>query len=309
MESAATFSAKIDYDKLETLQLRIQASAIDAKTWEKYRLTLSKFTTWATVHHYELNSEAALHWCTYLATVDKLLPTTIDQYLSHLQFFAKMGLLPPMRQPKHRLFIKGLTKVVNHTIPLRLLLPSTIVRLFHATPRTLILDAMLFQWAVGLRGGHLLHITPEHILQNSFLHVPPYKHCTSSNLLPMAQVPKVILSRFLSYAKDPQIPIVPWNKPMYHNTFKRAMASLGLHQTSHSLRHAFATIQQLLNSPIQLIGAYMIHANPTKTTPTYLHSLPPCEVQCIINHPDLFIPLQPAKLDSASFSTQQCLLE
>ena len=151
--SAATFSAQKYHDELNLLQLRIQSASVDENTWTKYTATCQQFLNWAEHCCYEPDGQAAVHWCIHLATEKKLSPDTIDQYLSHLQSFTELGLLPQIRTMASKRLIKGLRKLFQKTANHNILLPSTVLILYQLLQPTLIQSAILFQAFTGLRGG------------------------------------------------------------------------------------------------------------------------------------------------------------
>ena len=294
---------------MEILQKRIQAASIDSATVKRYLHTLYAFEEWLSTEALELSSHSLGLWLTYQAATKQLAPSTLQQYNSHISTLGQIGIIPQLKTPGLQRFINGLTVITAHEILIRLILPSTVVRLSFMLPRSLIIDAILFQVAVGLRGGQMLLITPRHILPHaSHMIAPPYKRCKVSTMLPLQHVNPQILQRFLSHATDDYAPIIPWSKRIYANKFATVLENINIRDTSHAARHTFASIQFLLTSDIDLVGGYLIHQDPSKTTKTYIHSFPPEEIQIIYKHPELFIPLTALKIVSSTLTAHQHLL-
>ena len=298
----------MNYNTLDTTQLRIQAASVTPATYSKYTTTLQQYLKWTEDHHYDTTPESVLHWWTYLALHKQLLPTTLNQKLSHLQFFSSMGLLPLLRTDQHTMFIKGLTNIVHHQIPERIIPPTILWSMFNASKRSLILDAILYQAFTGLRLGQMLLITPNHILLNSRQILPPFKKCRITNCLPLHHVHPLIISRFLSHATHQDAPIISMSADQYAAAFASILKAYKVPTSTHAARHSFATIQSILKVPIEIIAQYLLHVSPL-TTKGYLHPLSPSEVQAIMQHPELFITIQPIHQIVSSTLTAQTLLE
>ena len=95
----------------------------------------------------------------------------------------------------------------------------------------------------------------------------------------------------------------------YAKAFAAALKKLHINDSTHAARHAFATIQSILQVAIPIIGKYMLHAKPEYTTPAYIHPLSAAEVQIIMKHPELFIPISPHTKLVSSPLTAHSLLE
>ena len=220
----------------------------------------------------------------------------MSSYTGWLHFpptiFAELGVLPPMRTVStSSRFFKGLQNICRHEIIYRLLLPSTLLRMFHQRHPSFMTTCILMQATLGLRAGQMLLITPEHFINNTHHHVPPFKKCKTSSLLPIMHVPPTLLHRFLYYAVSTHLPIVRLTVAQYERKFTNTVKKLGCQLSSHSARHAFATIQALLNVAIFIIAQHLCHADP-ETSRTYIHELSAQELQVIYAHPELFIPIQ-----------------
>ena len=295
-----TFSARENYMKLNLLQLRIQVASVTEQTWQRYKRTLDMFLQWTEQFHYDSpDATAALHWCTYLATTKKLLPSTLNQKLSHLQFVTDLGILPEIRTPLTVKFIHGLTNVVAHTTTVPFLPPSLLLKIFNLPLTTMIQDAILFQSFTGLRGGQMVKITPAHLLNDQHHLVPPYKKCKTTTMLSLRHVHPKILHNFKRHATDDFCPILPYTAATYKAKFATTMKGLGSAMSSHSARHFFATIHNFLQVPLDCIGGNLIHKRPSQTTGTYIHALSPLEAKIVLHNPKLFIPLQSNQLVSS----------
>ena len=283
-------------------------ASVTEATWQKYHRTLTLFLQWTEQFKYDSPDDvAALHWCTYLASTKQLLPTTLSQKLSHLQFFTDLGVLPQIRTPLTVKFIQGLTNVVKHTVNVKFLLPSMILRIFNLPTSTIIQDAILMQAFTGLRGGQMVLITPSHLLNGQHHLVPPYKRNNNTTVLSLRHVHPKILNNFLRHATTDYAPILPYTSMQYKDKFASAMKALGTVMSSHSARHFFATLHNFLKSPLQLIGDNLIHKNAPHTTPTYIHALSTTEAKLILNNRHLFITLQPDKFVSSVTAHLQLL--
>ena len=152
LKSAASFSAKLTKEQLDLLQLQIQTASVDEETMTRYSNTLLQFTTWCNKYYCGTTAEAALQWCTFLHSERKLQPNTIDQYLSHLESFAELGMLdsPTVRSRQSKRFIKGLKKINTFHPLLMVMQPSAILYLYNLPKPTLIQCAILFQVFTGL---------------------------------------------------------------------------------------------------------------------------------------------------------------
>ena len=294
---------------MEILQKRIQAASIDSATVQRYLHTLQAYEEWLTSTVLPMSNHSLGLWLTYMAAAKQLAPSTLQQYHSHISTLGQIGIIPQLKAPGLQRFITGMTAITDHQILVRLLLPSTVLKIFLLKPRSLIVDAILFQVAVGLRGGQMLLITPSHMLNNaSHMIVPPYKRCKVTTMLPLLHVNPTIITRFLSHATDDHAPIIPWIKSTYARKFAKLLKDINIRDTSHAARHTFASIQFVLTADVDLIGGYLIHQDPSKTTKTYIHSFPPAEIQIIYKHPDLFVPLSTIKIVSSSLTAHQQLL-
>ena len=155
-------------------------ASVNETTWQRYLKTLTQFLQWTELFQYDNPDDvAALHWCTYLASTKQLLPSTLNQKLSHLQFFSEMGIITPIRTVTIDRFITGLKNVVNHTISVQMLQPSLILKIFNLSETTPIQDAILFQAFTGLRGGQMVKITPSHCYTTPIIW---YHHTKSAKL-------------------------------------------------------------------------------------------------------------------------------
>ena len=290
-----TFSAtKLDYYQLDLLQLQIKASSVDDSTVTQYTKTLDSFLHWIAEYGYSPTANTALHWCTYLASTRALAAETLDAYISHLQYFADLGLLPQMRASSQRRFFKGLKNIRGAVLALEYLPPSLVLRIFMLDQTTLMMDAILFQAFTGLRAGQMLLVTPEHIPDLLYHIMPPFKHTRATNMMPLHHVPAKIVTNFLRHAKDKFAPVIPMTAQAYKANFVKTMKSLDKHLASHAARRFFATYQHFLHSSINVIGNYMLHVNPKKTTVNYVGELPAAEANIILQHPEIFIPLSSA---------------
>ena len=245
-----------------------------------------KFMTWINLHRYPLTAASVLKWCTWLAKHEQLAPSTLDQKISHINFFAQLGLFPPVRELAQRRFLDGLTKLLNYTPKRSLLPPSLIVTMFNS-PSSLMVDSILFQSQVGLRGGQMVKITPHHLLPTIHM-VPPYKHCKVLTLLPLQHVNPDILARFLSHATAPHLPIVNLSAKQYKDYFASTIMTFGYKRTSHAARRTFATVHDFLKSPPTVLASHLIHANSKTTMKSYVLALGTTEGIVVLSHPELF---------------------
>ena len=278
----------------------MQAASVNELTWHRYYKTLNQFLLWSSLFHYDPpDHTAALHWITYQAATKNLMPSTLNQYLSHLQFFHDLGVLPNIRTSQTLKFITGLSHVVKHNFIARFLPPSLIYRIFQLDSTDIILDTIMFQAFNGLRGGHVVQILPSHIVNLTYFLVPPYKKCTTTTVLSLQHIPKKIIQNFLRHATDDSTPIINFTKQSYKYHFHKKLQSMGIDLTSHSARHFFGTLQNFLDTSIQSIGHHLIHKKPAQTTPTYIHNLSPMEAKIVISNPQLFKPLHSVKFVSS----------
>ena len=219
---------------------------MDDKTVSQYTKTLHSFLQWIADNGYTPCATAAIHWCTFLASTKALAAETLDAYISHLQYFTDLGLLPQMRATSQRRFFKGLKSIRGQVLALECLLPSIVLRMFLLDEPTMMMDAILFQAFTGLRAGQMLLITPEHLPDLSYHIIPPFKHTRSTNMMPLQHVPAKIVANFLKHAKDPYAPILPMTAQAYKRRFVQTLATLDQHMASHAARRFFATYQSFL---------------------------------------------------------------
>ena len=300
-ESAATFSALLTKEQLELHQLHIQTASVDDSTLVRYGNTMKNFVIWCANMQLDTTAAAALLWCTELSKTRQLMPSTLDQYLSHLESFAELGIFTAntMRSRQSRRFIKGLYKLTNYAPIKRVLQPHVMLHLYSITCPSLMEVAILFQIATGLRGGQMVLITPNHIINKIYQVVPPYKHKKTSTMLSLEHVPPSIVTNFLHFAKAATKPILAMSGDQYKKKFTTTLLKLGYHLTSHAARRAFASIQNFHKVPIALIGAFLLHANPMTTTPTYIFDISVDEALIVLQHPELFIPIKQSLLVSS----------
>jgi len=240
-----------------------------------------------------MDSTSVNRWMVFLAVIKKNKDTTIDQKISHLQFFVELGLLDNARQRHQRKTLSGLHNVMQFTIKDKLFLPSMSLSLFRMTTTNIFQDAVLLQSLVGLRGGQMLLLSPNKLLNYRTHVVPPYKKCLHQTVLPLNHVPPVVIDRFLRWAASPTSPILNVTKKQYQKEFSKICVSLGYKFSSQSARHSFASCQTVLGVPILTVGEHLCHADPLRTTKTYIHLLPDPEISLILNHQELFQPALP----------------
>ena len=278
-------------DELE-MKLKVAHLKVDASK-EKYLATYNAFTDWCEQNQLPMDSTSVNRWMVFLAVGKKNKDTTIDQKLSHLQFVVELGLLDSARQRHQRKILSGLHNVMQYTIKDKLFLPSMSLSLLRMTTTNKFQDAVLLQSLVGLRGGQMLLLSPNKLLNYRMHVVPPYKKCLQQTVLPLNHVPPVVIDRFLRWATSPTSPILNVAKKQYQQEFSKICLSLGYKFTSQYARHCFASCQHVLGVPTITVGEHLCHADPRRTTKTYIHTMPDQEITLILNHPELFQPALP----------------
>ena len=276
--------------KLELIQLQLQARALEPPTRLKYHSTAEQYFDWLLLNDLNVTADTATLWATSMRSSHA--PSTIDQKLSHLQFFSELGVFPPIRCKAQRRLIQGLQAIKPLLLTPHQLLPSTLLLLHLLHNPTLIHTSILLQALVGLRGGQMILISPA-MLKHGVHVVPPFKKTKFTTLLPLSHVNPIILQRFIAYGSNPLLPILHLTKDQYRRAFSSALSQIGFkyENTTHSARHTFGSIQWLLTNNLELVQQHLIHKSP-KTTKTYIHVFDISEQQIILQHPELFQPIQ-----------------
>ena len=244
-----------------------------------------------------------MHWTSHQAATTDYAPSTLNQRLSHLQFFAELGALPPMPLLGRKRLITGISHVLQHVIYYDLLLPSHFLTLFFSKVSTPMKDAILLQCSIGFRAGQMSILTAQNFLQNNTqLLVTPFKRCKQTAILPLSHVYPPLISNFLKHAPSPYTPVLGLTAAAYKTQFQLTMKQLGTKLTSHSARHFFSTVQKILGTHLMTIGHHLRHADPKGTTPTYCHELPAAEIQLLLKHPALFKAISTPTLVSAKLT-------
>lgn len=92
----------------------------------------------------------------------------------------------------------------------------------------------------GLRIGHALLLTPEHVdLRNGWLNAPAFKFSTGSTRIPILEEARPLLEELLRACDGPRSPLLPIKSPRV--ALRNASKLIGIHVTPHKLRHYFTT--------------------------------------------------------------------
>lgn len=228
-----------------------------------------------------------------MASTQNLATSTLKQYLSHLRYFQELGYIPSVSFDGYTRFFTGLNNIKGKPTAINYLSPTVLLAIFNNPTPTKIEAAILFQAVTGLRAGHLCVITAEQLPNQQYMLVPPYKHRKTLTLLPLAHVHPTILKNFLKYSTNPSLPVLGMAPATYKSAFKKTMQAYGISRTTHTARHAFATIHYFLKSPVDRIGHYLLHQQPQQTTVAYIHDLSAAEGLTVMNNRHFFLSLKP----------------
>ena len=229
-----------------------------------------------------------------MAAKKPLAPTTIQQKISHVNFFTELKppLLPggPILVPR---FYKGLANVQPlQSVKQKFLPPAFIVKLTKLESPQLIHIAILVQFYLGIRAGHFSILEPQMFLGRNVI-LPPFKFQKRPVMLPLCHVPHKLLEQFFSLCgSESYAPLLPWLPATYKRKFKEVTLELGLPNASHSARHTFGTVQAVLGSEMEIIQRYLIHKRG-KTTETYVHTMSSRDIATVLANPLIFIPCSP----------------
>ena len=98
----------------------------------------------------------------------------------------------------------------------------------------------------------------------------------------------------LEMAQAPTMPLLGLTRVQYRQAFKQVCSDLDIAFTPHAARHLFGSYQALLTTPVQVVAAHLVHADPVKTTQrVYTHELSAQEKAIVFANPDIFKPAQP----------------
>lgn len=92
----------------------------------------------------------------------------------------------------------------------------------------------------GLRIGHALKLTPEHVdLRNGWLNAPAFKYSTGSTRIPILEEARPLLEELVRTCGGPRCLLLPTKSPRV--ALRNASKLIGVHVTPHKLRHYFTT--------------------------------------------------------------------
>ncbi len=217
--------------------------------------------------------------------------STMYQKVSHINFLTTLE--PPCITGTAVVgskVVQGLGTYAKLTQITLMLPPAYLLTLANHTKPSQLELCVQFQALTGLRAGQLVLITPQHLLTEGTLLAQPFKHQKLTQVLNIRVVPTWLVQKFLSFATNPALPILPWTAEQYERKFKKLAAQYHAPQGSHAARHFFASLHKYLGDPLQLIARSMIHKE-VESVETYLHSFTHAEQLLIMQHPDYFMPL------------------
>jgi len=279
--------------KMQSMQYKVAALREDASQ-HKYFQTLKRYLAWAAANGYEDSAATIDLWCTHLAAAGQCSGSTCDQYISHLNHFATMGVLAEGRVPAHKQLIRGIIHTHPEKCTVKYLPPSAVLRIAHMTDPSPVHIGMCFQSTSGLRGGQLVLLKPHQIQSGRSHIVPPYKKAKFTSVLPMSHIPPQFVNAMLSLASSSDRPILGLTKVQYRQAFKQVCAELDIAFTPHAARHLFCSYQALLGVPAEVRAAHLVHADPVKTTErVYTHELSAQEKAIVFGNTDIFKPAHP----------------
>jgi len=250
------------------------------------------------------HSSHGIPWVSELSVLAKkpLAPTTVQQKITHINFLAAMR--PPLLPGGEILlprYFKGLAKLIPGITAKysKYLPPWFIVKLYRMEKPELIHLAILVQFYLATRAGHFTMLEPQHFMAGNVM-LPPFKFQKRAVLLPLHHLPPGLLEKFLSLCGSQHYaPLLPWLPSTYKKMFKTITLELGLSNASHSARHAFASIQAILGTQLDIIQRYLIHKRTITTEKTYVHSMSAEDIATILANPDIFIPCSPVLAPAA----------
>ena len=196
---------------------------------------------------------------------------SLQQYISHLNYFHQLGILPRVHTPRIARLVKGACRLDEgdqRSTKLNLS-PMVVLQIRRRAAQPSASPAHIgvaCQCAVGLRGGEMARAESWHVvLEESSFIIPPSKHDRSWKALAIPPTDTQL------FAKLQQC--LPFNRGSYPRLFRQVCREYQTEATPHDARRFFATSQQCLQTPLPTIAHFLRHRS-TKATAVYLRTLP-----------------------------------
>ena len=196
---------------------------------------------------------------------------SLQQYLSHLNYFAGLGYLPQVHTERTARLVKGACRL-DSTDPKSTKLnmsPQVVLHIRGQAARTTTSPdhvGVATQCALGLRGGEMARAHPWHVaLETSRFIIPPSKHDPYWRALPIPPEDSWLFEKLQE--------CLPFPPGSYPRKFRWVCKQYGSNATPHDARRFFTTSQHCLATPMATISKYLRHRSE-KPTAIYIRTMP-----------------------------------